>query len=164
MAFNIIVYKTKSKKKKVDKVLTDAKTLTGLWYDQTSILHPQFKIKHDDDILVKYTYAYIEKFNRYYFIKDRKPEDGVYDRLYLDVDPLMTYKTDILNSTQIIGRQENDFNLYLPDTNIPTTNTELHDIVNFPSTPFNTNSAGTGAISTTSKIITLSVVNSELNE
>lgn len=164
MAFSIKVYKTTSRKNVIGKVLTNEKTLTGVWQEQTSILKPQIRIKHDDDILVQYTYAYIAKFNRYYFIVDSKPEDGVYDRIYLEVDPLETYKTEILASTQVIGRQENDFNTYLVDTNIPTTNTEIHDYINFPSTPFNTNSAGTNPITTTSKIITMSVVNSELNE
>lgn len=156
MSFSIKVYKTTSKKYKIGKVLTDEKTLTGVWQEQTSILKPQFRIKHDDDILVTYTYAYIEKFNRYYFIVDSKPEDGVYDRIYLEVDPLESQKTAILNSRQIIGRQELEFNTYYVDTNIPTRNTEIVDIVNFPQTVYNTESTQ----ASTNRLITMSVVNS----
>lgn len=160
--FTVKLYKTTSKTFKIGKVLTDEKSKTGLWQDETSFLHPTFRFAKDDD-LIAYNYAYIEKFNRYYFVTDVIP-DGIYTVCKLDVDPLESQKAGILASTQVIGRQENDFNTYLVDNNIPTTNTEIHDVVNFPSTPYNTNGAGTGAISTTSKIITLTVVNSELNE
>lgn len=141
MAFSIIVYKTNSKTNKIGKTLTGAKTLTGLWQEQTSILHPQFLITHDNDILVKYNYAYIEKFNRYYFIKDRKPEDGVYDRIFLDVDAAESWKTPILNSYQLINRQKDAFNMDLIDESIPAYQKEKLATDAFPQTPFNTNGA-----------------------
>lgn len=156
MSFKIELYRTSSRKNEINKVLESKVEITGTWKEQTSILHPQFKVLHNDDILTKYTYAYIAKFGRYYFINDRKPEDGVYDRLYLDVDPLMTYKNQILYSKQIIGRQENLFNLYLPDSNIPTTNQEMHDYVNFPNQKFETSNNN---LLDTDYIFTISVIN-----
>lgn len=134
--FTVKLYKTTSKTFKIGKVLTDEKTKTGLWQDETSFLHPTFRFAKDDD-LIAYNYAYIEKFNRYYFVTDVIP-DGMYTVCKLDVDPLESQKVGILNSTQLLGRQENDFNLYLIDSDIPAYQSEKYATDPFPQTPFNT--------------------------
>lgn len=135
--FDVRLYKTTSKTLQIGKVLTDEKIKRGLWQDATSFLHPTFRFAKDDDLLA-YTYAYIPRFNRYYFITDVIP-DGVYTVCRLDVDPLESNKETILNSTQLIGRQEKDFNLYLIDSQIPAYQSEKYATDPFPLTPFNTN-------------------------
>lgn len=135
--FDVRLYKTTSKTLQIGKVLTNEKVKRGLWQDATSFLHPTFKFAKDDDLLA-YNYAYIPRFNRYYFITDIIP-DGVYTVCRLDVDPLESNKDAILNSTQLIGRQEKDFNLYLIDSEIPAYQSEKYATDTFPLTPFNTN-------------------------
>ena len=50
-----------------------------------------------------------------------------------DVDPLMSFKDDILNSTQLITRQENKIEKYIPDQSLPihsATKTEIRQFGN----------------------------------
>ena len=147
--FDVRLYKTNSKTLQIGKVLTDEKVKRGLWQEATSFLHPTFRFAKDDDLL-SYNYAYIPRFNRYYFITDVIP-DGVYTVCKLDVDPLESNKENILNSTQLIGRQEKDFNLYLIDSEIPAYQSEKYATDLFPLTPFNTD----GIKLLTGKIFTL---------
>ena len=97
---------------KVNKKVEVVKELTSVKFiDDTSITSPVIRTSNIRDItnLRKdgVNYVHINALGRYYFIKDivaRK--DGFVD-LYLDVDVLMSFKDDILSSTQIINRAEN---------------------------------------------------------
>lgn len=62
-----------------------------------------------------YNYAYIQDFERYYFIEDVRYDLGVWT-LWLRCDVLATYQQDILNSRQYILRSSSDYNPDLIDT------------------------------------------------
>ena len=97
---------------KVNKNVEVVAELTSVKFiDDTSITNPVIRTSNIRDItnLRKdgVNYVHINALGRYDFIKDivaRK--DGSVD-LYLDVDVLMSFKDDILSSTQIINRAEN---------------------------------------------------------
>lgn len=157
--FDIRLYKTNNLVNDMNKTLTNEIVCRGLWQDETSILKPTFKIQMNESVLVDYNYCYIPRFHRYYFIVDKMPFEGIYCLLSLDVDPIESWKNDIANSTQIIGRQEYDFNLYLPDNDIPTSNQEFHDYINFPSTPFKTSYSGDNQVYANDYIFSITVMN-----
>ena len=104
--------KTTDNPNKVNKSIEVITELTSVKFiDDTSITNPVIRTSNIRDItnLRKdgVNYVHINALGRYYFIKDivaRK--DGFVD-LYLDVDVLMSFKDDILSSTQIINRAEN---------------------------------------------------------
>ena len=84
---------------------------------ETSILTPKILIMGVDyDNICKYNYMRIPAFDaRYYYVTDI----ACINRGILitgKVDVLKTYKKDILNSQQLIVRQENEANYLLPDS------------------------------------------------
>lgn len=63
----------------------------------------------------KYNYAYVDDFNRYYYITDWVFVSGMW-RAAFTVDVLATYKDDILASTQFIARAADSNNPGIIDT------------------------------------------------
>lgn len=70
---------------------------------------------NNPDVVPTYNYAYIEEFNRYYFITDTIFNLGVWT-LPLAVDLLASFKTDILNSRQYVIRSSSKSNPFIIDT------------------------------------------------
>lgn len=74
------------------------------------IMTPQILLRSTTEI--KSNYAYLEKLHRYYFVdKVELLTNGLY-RLYLRVDVLETYKSDILESYAVITEHEQNINPY----------------------------------------------------
>ena len=109
----VTLYNTSSEKELVDKVLTNPVTLTGTLRNECSVVNPVLNIESNS--VITSNYCYITEFNRYYFIDNVTVLRNNLYQLELSVDVLMTYKTDIRNQTVTIKRQENQYNLYLPD-------------------------------------------------
>lgn len=115
--FNIYLYHFTKKvnSTKVPNVSPD--TFQCLMRTGSSIVNPVIEIRlpQNSDMLT-YNYAYIPSFgSRYYFIDDIVYDTGIYV-LYLSVDVLATYKTDIKDSTQFILRAANLYNYNIIDT------------------------------------------------
>lgn len=68
--------------------------------------------------LVRYNYCYIAKFARYYWIDNIKTENALV-RIELSVDPLMSFKNDIIGSVQYVSRSQNVINRKLVDPMLP---------------------------------------------
>ena len=97
---------------KVNKSVEVVTELTSVKFiDDTSITNPVIRTSNIRDItnLRKdgVNYVHINALGRYYFIKDIVARKVGFVDLYLDVDVLMSFKDDILSSTQIINRAEN---------------------------------------------------------
>ena len=116
---NITLYKTKSANNVISKKLVSEKNLGNscLLLDNTSVTSPVVIIGglSSLDTISDYNYAYIPQCHRYYYINDIIALSGGRVKLLLSVDVLMTYKTDILNSTQLVTRQKNKGKMYLAD-------------------------------------------------
>ena len=116
---NITLYKTKSATIVINKKLTSEKNLGNncIMADNTSVTSPTVIIGGITslDTISDYNYAYIAQCHRYYYINDIIALSGGRVKLLLSVDVLMTYKTDILNSTQLVTRQKNKGKMYLAD-------------------------------------------------
>lgn len=121
------LFKTKSAPNVVRKSLTDVVTFDEVIFkEDTSLLNPTVIINgvsnsctYTIEDIGKCNYFSIPKVDRYYFITDIVMLHGGRVAISGKVDPLMSFKTDILASTQLIVRQEKKTNNYLIDTDIP---------------------------------------------
>lgn len=98
----------------IDKTLIAMDTYTGVLKDETSVLDPVFEVESDSS-LANCNYVWIEEFNRYYYVTNIISVTDKLWRLTCHVDVLMTYKPQIKAHGAIVSRQQNLFNLYLPD-------------------------------------------------
>ena len=116
---NITLYKTKSANNVISKKLISEKNLGNscILADNTSVTSPTVIIGGITslDSISDYNYAYIPQCHRYYYINDIIALSGGRIKLILSVDVLMSFKTDILNSTQLVTRQKNKGKMYLAD-------------------------------------------------
>lgn len=121
------IYKTKSAPNVVNKTLSEVVSFEEVVFkDDISLLNPTIIINGVSNAS-SYTikdigtsnYFSIPKVNRYYFITDITMMSGGRVAITGKVDVLMSFKTDILGSTQLIVRQEKKTNNYLIDTDIP---------------------------------------------
>ena len=114
---NITLFKTKSANNVINKKLVSEKNLGNncILTDNTSVTSPSIIIGGISslDSISDYNYAHIPQCHRYYYINDIIALSGGRVKLILSVDVLMTYKTDILNSTQLVTRQKNQGKMYL---------------------------------------------------
>lgn len=102
---NITFYKNSSEKEKIGKSLSSGLTLSGNLRDECSITSPSILVEATS--LVDYNYCYIPEFKRYYFISDIVSVRNNLWRVSLKCDVLESFKSDILNSSCIINKQQN---------------------------------------------------------
>ena len=109
------------------------RTITGYLREPCSIINPVIKIErleHDWSPHI-YTYAYIFKFDKYYFVRDWRWVDGLWE-CDMEVDVLATYRTDIGASNEYILRTDctsnaQNFNGTITDKMYPaTTDYDIH--------------------------------------
>ena len=98
----------------INKTLIDVMTLSGVLRDETSVLDPVFEVETAEN-LSQCNYVWINELHRYYYVTNIISVTNRLWRLQCHVDVLMTYKPQILAHDAIISRQENLWNLYLPD-------------------------------------------------
>ncbi len=127
----IDLYTYNHEKNKINKsaYLGNLLSLQGNLKEQTSIINPVITLQYDQPFI--YNYCYISEFERYYFIDNVDIVRANLYRIYLSVDVLETYKTEILNQAVIIEKNENNYNNYLPDENWKTNVKTKTDIINF---------------------------------
>lgn len=135
MSYSIKFYNTPDKANIINKTLNGELTVTGLLKDNSSIYNPSFRIKLNKDLFNK-NYFYVDMYKRYYFITDIVIEDNVEMVISGKVDVLESFKDDILNSRQIIGRQESQYNVYLVDDMIQSEGRDRIAVEKIGSSPF----------------------------
>ena len=125
------LYKNRSEKNALNKSISNEMSFDGTLREDTSIKAPVIKIAANSEI-VNYNYAYISAFSRYYFISDIKSiRNGLWE-LYLIVDVLMSFKTDILRCYGIIDHtQSNLISEYLQSDIWQSLVKDKTDIINF---------------------------------
>ena len=112
------IYKTKSAPNVVNKVLTEVVAFEEVIFkEDTSLLNPTIIINgvsnassYTIEDIGTSNYFSIPKVNRYYFITDITMMSGGRVAITGKVDVLMSFKSDILGSTQLIVRQEKKTN------------------------------------------------------
>ena len=136
------LYRTPSDERMVNKTLNDKFSFDKINLKQDcSITHPVFvlgKTSSSEPMDTvgwwrKFNYCFCSNLDRYYFIRNIVFQKTGLVELQCDVDPLMSFKDDILNSTQLITRQENKIQKYIPDQSLPihsATKTEIRQFGN----------------------------------
>ena len=113
----LILYKTTDPRNKLNKTLTAGKEiLINLKRDEPKE-NPRIKISNSN-LTDNYNYAYIEVFDRYYFINSITKLNFSLSELEFETDLLTTYKGIVLASTGLISHaiQEGDYRLTNPKT------------------------------------------------
>lgn len=109
----IVLYSNTAEINRVNKseYLEEIGTLAGAFRDSTSVLEPSVVIEYR--CVPNFNYAYIPKFNRYYFINNiTSVRTGLWE-LDMEVDVLMTYNSAIINQTAFVDRNEFEYDTYL---------------------------------------------------
>ena len=113
----LILYKTTDPRNKLNKTLTAGKEiLINLKRDEPKE-NPRIKLSNSN-LTDNYNYAYIEVFDRYYFINSITKLNYSLSELEFETDLLSTYKNVVLASTGLISHaiQEGDYRLTNPKT------------------------------------------------
>lgn len=99
--------------------LTEQFRVNGNLRDISDVINPSITFECTDDKILKSNYVYIPAFNRYYFINSITSVRTNLWRVNLHCDVLYSFRNDVLQIKAIIDRQENNFNRYLIDNNMP---------------------------------------------
>lgn len=91
--------------------------------NNSSVFNPVILIGTTDN-LTQYNYAEIDELGRKYFITDITMVRANLYEIRLHVDVLSTYDSQLRGISVVAKRQENSFNMYLPDDNYPVLNKE----------------------------------------
>lgn len=117
--FNIVLYNFNKRPNSTKKppVTLIGRTVPCVMKTVSSVITPIVEITDPkgNNSIPLYNYAYIQDFERYYFIEDVRYDLGVWT-LWLRCDVLATYQDDIMNSRQYILRSSSDYNPDLIDT------------------------------------------------
>lgn len=113
----LILYKTADPRNKIEKTLTGGKKILITLKRDESKETPRIKVSNSQ-LSDNYNYAYIDTFERYYFINSTTKLNYSLSELELETDLLTTYKTSVLASTGLISHaiQEGDYRLTNPKT------------------------------------------------
>lgn len=87
--------------------------------NNVSIVHPDITLETTPGTTDGANYAYINDFGRFYFIVDREVLTNGLMRFRLKEDVLMSFHVDILTGNGIVERQRDNYDMYLPDNQIP---------------------------------------------
>ncbi len=114
--------------------LTNRFSLDGAFRASTSGLHIEVLIEKTNPLFYNYNYMYIEEFKRYYFIDDIESIRTNLWKIIATTDVLMSFKNDILSSSAIVNKIENEVaaNLYLDDGSFVMDSRKYNEIKEFP--------------------------------
>lgn len=140
--FDLMLYQNSAEVNRVDKTsyLVSVDTLTGVFREECSMQRPSILINTLE--IPSFNYVYIPVFNRYYYVTSITTVSYGLWRVELNCDVLMSFKDKIKSLSALIGRQENDYNNYLVDNEIPTEKTPQITVIDIPSSAFNTELTG----------------------
>lgn len=127
----LILYRTKSEKNRIVKVLENEMTLNGALRDASSVMTPSIMVQQD---CVGYNYAYVPEFGRYYFVNNIVAMRNKAFVVELKCDVLMSYKDEIMELSGVVSRL-NSGSPYA-DRNVVVSSKEEHRRIDFPECPF----------------------------
>lgn len=105
---------------------------SGVVRDEVSVMNPI--IRFEDDAILRYNYAYIPSFERYYTIVDRTAyRQGVWDVTFA-VDVLMSFRRDICDLNVVVEKQSmlENGNQYIDDGSLVSENVMFQSVYEFP--------------------------------
>ncbi len=99
--------------------------------DPSGVIAPELYVYlNDETIPANANYAYIPKFNRYYYVTEWTWNKGAWT-VSLTVDSLASFKTEIGASTQYVLRSQSDYDLNVADDIYPFKAAFTHEFKSF---------------------------------
>ena len=121
-----------SDERKINKELIAGDTFDGELRESVSVMNPI--IRFENESVMRYNYAYIPSFQRYYTINNRTCfRDGLWD-ISFAVDVLMSFRNDIINLQAIVDKQSMSENgdEYIDDGSLVSDNNTFSAVYDFP--------------------------------
>lgn len=136
----VTLYNNNSAPEIVNKSLETIKTFSCSLKDDTDIRNPIIVFsKAEISDVTGFNYAYLDLFNRYYYLEIPTLKLGGMVEIQGHVDVLSSHKNAIKNLNAIVERQQNFYNLYLPNLQIPNVAYRRVQTLKFPMQPLDTN-------------------------
>ena len=111
----ITLYNSPGERNLLNRPMTLVKAFSNVEViEPCNIETPEILLNMDSSIL-NCDYAYIQEFDRYYFRNDLRIENGNQMRFFLESDPLMSFRSNILNSQVVARRSTNRINPEIQD-------------------------------------------------
>lgn len=112
----ITLYKCADDPKKIDKILTEAQTITVNAKEPIDIMQPEFYLNYSAALL---GFNYLQAFGKYYFAKFQvDPGGSMHIRCMEDV--LYTFRAGIIAAPCICARNTSKYNSGFPDSRYRT--------------------------------------------
>lgn len=118
MSFSIRLYNTSSPSNKINKTLGNVISSPAIDFKKRpkDLNNLDIDLSNYTMLAMKCNYAHIPSLNLYFFAKMLPSNIGnAHNILHLELDPLMTYKDQILGLKCITDRNTNNYNVYLKD-------------------------------------------------
>lgn len=129
--YNMSLYTNYSNNNVLNKNIVKIVDITDIALkDDTSIEDPVMIIETTAD-LTNCNYAYVDEWDKYFYITNIELIPGGLHRLYMHVDVLMTYADEIKNIPATIERNETNYNQYINDGTYISDSREFITCVNF---------------------------------
>lgn len=127
-------YYNQSDDRVINKVLAEDENniFDGVPRGEVSVMNPV--IRFEDDRILRYNYAYIPSLQRYYSVVDRTAyRQSVWD-ITFSVDPLMSFRRDIMDLYVVVDKQSmaSNGNEYIDDGSLVSENVMFQTIYEFP--------------------------------
>lgn len=116
------------------KYLVSKGNVTGTFRGSVNIVAPNFVIESNS--VPEFNYVYIEDLNRYYFVRTIVARTFNLYEITCDVDVLMTYRQDILNTSALISRTQFFNTPMVIDAHRPIKSTFTTDVIPIPNNVF----------------------------
>jgi hypothetical protein len=115
----------------INKSISDEFLITGTLREQASIINPEITVI--SSVPIRYNYCYIPSLKRYYYINNIVSIKNNVWKLVMDVDPLMSFKRDILALKVVVSKQTSIENgdEYIDDGSLVTDNLMFKTVYNF---------------------------------
>ena len=114
----ITFYNSENEKNVVVKQLSNGTSMTGTLRTPTSVLNPVIMI--ENATFPTWNYAYIDEFNRYYFVTNVVSINEKIWQIEMKVDVLMSFNAEIMTCNAYVARNETALSIdYLPETSYP---------------------------------------------
>jgi len=125
-------YYNQSDYRVINKTIQAGQSFTGVLRDGCDIMNPI--IQFDNIAVLRYNYAYIPEFQRYYTVTSiANAYNGLWD-VSLEVDVLMSFRGDITKLNAIVDKQTLGGNgdEYIDDSSLVAENMMFNTVYNFP--------------------------------
>lgn len=132
-SLQLMLYQTGASNIRIDKDCHHLHTYSTLTLKEPcSIQEPIIKLSASDTNMKKGNYAYIPKFDRFYYITDVTSLPGGLWEIHLKCDVLMSFREEIIDNNVVFNHSEWAYNLYLNDGSLQIDSRPRTKLTRFP--------------------------------